>query len=40
MGLSHELKKTINWEEAGVILTAQNKTNKKGEVSGCVYVSV
>lgn len=39
-GFEPWIKKTINWEEAGVILTAQNKTNKKGEVSVCVYVSV
>lgn len=31
MGLSHELKKSINWDEAGVIVTALNETNRAGE---------
>lgn len=35
-GFEPWIKKTINWEEAGVILTAQNKTNREGEVCVCV----
>lgn len=40
MGLSHELKKTINWDEAGVIVTALNETNRagEGEMQVCVVI--
>lgn len=39
-GFEPWIKKTINWEEAGVILTAQNKTNREGEVSERARVRV
>lgn len=32
-GFEPWIKKTINWDEAGVILTAQNKTNSEEQMS-------